>query len=76
MRLGFKPGRRRDFLILGLVGGREISQDVVGVEFKAFDIDDTLFVRMAAQIERDPLHPLAFDMVWDERESTQPKRRP
>lgn len=38
---------------------------------KAYDIDDALFVRMAEQIERDPLHPLAFDMVWDERISPQ-----
>src|SRR6266404_6266432 len=33
---------------------------------KAFTIDDPLFLRSAEQVVRDPLHPTAFSIVWDE----------
>ena len=33
---------------------------------KAFTIDDPLFLRSAEQVLRDPLHPTAFSIVWDE----------
>lgn len=32
---------------------------------KAFTIDDTLFLLQAQQALKDPLHPTAFDVVWD-----------
>ncbi len=32
---------------------------------KAFTIDDTIFLYEARQAVADPLHPTAFDMVWD-----------
>jgi hypothetical protein len=31
---------------------------------KAYTIDDTLFLRQAEQLTRDPLHPTAFDLSW------------
>ncbi len=33
---------------------------------KAFTVDDTLFLRQAAQLLEHPLHPTAFEMVWSE----------
>lgn len=33
---------------------------------KAFTMDDTLFMLQARQAVADPLHPTAFDVVWDE----------
>ena len=32
---------------------------------KAYTIDDTLFLLQAQQAIKDPLHPTAFDVVWD-----------
>ncbi|HVP68043.1 MAG TPA: hypothetical protein VMT17_12340 [Anaeromyxobacteraceae bacterium] len=32
---------------------------------KAFTIDDTLFLLQAKHVLSDPLHPTAFDVVWD-----------
>ena len=33
---------------------------------KAFTIDDTLFLKQAGQVLKDPLHPTAFQAVWSE----------
>jgi len=33
---------------------------------KAFTIDDTLFLKQASQVLKDPLHPTAFSTVWSE----------
>lgn len=33
---------------------------------KAFTVDDTVFLLEAVQLQHDPLHPTAFDLVWYE----------
>ncbi|MFA6092730.1 MAG: hypothetical protein WCU88_11825 [Elusimicrobiota bacterium] len=38
---------------------------------KAFTIDDTLFLRQAQHLLRDPLHPTAFEMAWTQSDDPQ-----
>src|SRR5437868_15366279 len=37
--------------------------------WKAFTIDDTLFLKQAQHLLVDPWHPTAFDTVWTEKPS-------
>lgn len=54
------PSRRGVLMVAGLTA-------LVLLPFvtKPFHIDDTVFVRVAEQILRDPLHPYALDYNWD-----------
>jgi hypothetical protein len=40
---------------------------------KAFTIDDPLFLRLAEQIARDPLHPYAFEILWSSSDPVRPE---
>lgn len=55
-----QPSRRGVLVVAGLTA-------LVLLPFvtKPFHIDDTVFVRVAEQILRDPLHPYALDYNWD-----------
>lgn len=49
----------------GLPGLLIVSAVLIPFWNKAFTIDDYIFLREAQQVLVDPLHPSAFDIVWD-----------